>query len=110
MERLNDGVHYCSRCNLFPCSTQPFIRDSHACPECPVKQHCCYMPLVPLLPCELESGKIKTEDGRIAFGSEGWCYAFDTKQRKCGIEEIKPIACRVASCRWIRENDIIVMK
>lgn len=97
MDKLKDAVHHCATCDIFPCSTQPIIKDSRACPTCPVKQHGCYSPLVVLLPCELKSRKIRATDGAIALSQDGWCYAFDTKTRRCRIEEIKPIACRVAS-------------
>ena len=106
MPKLFDGVHYCSNCSIYPCTTQDFIEESSVCSSCPVEQYCCYAPLLPLLPCEIQSGKISQRDGIIEFSYTKWCYAFDIETKKCKIHETRPIACRITSCRFIREAAI----
>jgi len=104
MQKLNDGVHNCSECKEFPCTSQPFVDASDFCEKCGktlCKFMCCYQVIVPLLPCEIVSGQFKVEDGGIMLKSNGWCSMFDKVTQRCKAQEFKPIACRVASCTFI---------
>lgn len=109
MEKLNDGVHNCEGCSLYPCSTSPSIEGGEICDGCRV--NCCSPASVILLPCEVSSGKYKiaftvkgTEGvgGLLATKRYGECYAH-SEDGKCSIYPIRPIVCRVAMCRKIAE-------
>lgn len=103
MNRLKDDIHNCYECDLYPCSTQDEVAEGGICKECPV--HCCRYVLVALPPCEeekLERGKF----GGLKMNDDGWCYLFDKNNGMCTVYEKRPITCRVASCRFIREGKI----
>lgn len=38
--------------------------------------------------------------------NNGWCQYFDEIKRICSIYEKRPVACRVASCRFIEKGKI----
>jgi Fe-S-cluster containining protein len=103
MNKLKDEVHDCINCGIYPCSLQEDISDNDICKNCPTT--CCREVLVVILPCE--SGKLKEGKlGLLKMNEDGWCYYFDHNTRSCSIYEKRPIACRVASCRFIREGKI----
>ena len=64
MHKLNDGVHNCKTCNLFPCTSQPEVNENEICKSCPIPSRCCNSPLLPIMPCE--------EQLNIKFLSNGW--------------------------------------
>lgn len=103
MKMLKDEIHNCNDCNIYPCSLQEDVSDKDVCKNCPTV--CCRDVLVVVLPCEsgkLEEGKL----GLLKMNDDGWCYYFDHDTRGCSIYEKRPIACRVASCRFIREGKV----
>jgi Fe-S-cluster containining protein len=103
MNILKDEVHDCINCNIYPCSLQEDISDNDICKSCPTT--CCREVLVVILPCE--SGKLKEGKlGLLKMNEDGWCYYFDHNTRRCSVYEKRPIACRVASCRFVREGKI----
>lgn len=102
MEKLNDGIHHCDGCELFPCSAQEEVSIIDICGACPVP--CCRMVLVPLVPCEDRSYENR-DVGSLKMGNDGWCQYFK-EEIGCTIYNVRPIACRVASCRFIREGKI----
>lgn len=100
MEKLNDDIHRCEGCEHFPCSSQEEVSRVDICKEC--ISHCCRAVLVALVPCEehkFERGDI----GSLKMGDDGWCYYYRTGIG-CSIYDIRPITCRIASCRFIREG------
>lgn len=102
MEKLDDGIHHCDGCELFPCSTQEEVSRTDICGECPVP--CCRMVLVALVPCE--ENKYENKDiGSLKMGDDGWCRYFKDGIG-CTIYNIRPIICRIASCRFVREGKI----
>lgn len=101
MEKLKDDIHDCYRCDLYPCSTQDEVSKGDICKDCPVP--CCRSVLVALLPCEeekLEKGYL----GSLKMEDNGWCHYYDVDSEICTIYDKRPIVCRVASCRFIREG------
>lgn len=103
MNILKDEVHSCISCDIYPCSLQEVISNKDVCRDCPTP--CCREVLVVILPCEsgkLEEGKL----GLLKMNDDGWCCYFDHKIRGCSVYEKRPIACRVASCRFIREGKV----
>ena len=103
MKKLKDKVHNCEGCNPYPCTTQPFI-ESSICSEC--SGMCCHSPLVPLLPCEQKSDLIKKSNINSVLIIDGYCFAYNKENNKCKIHNYKPIACRVATCRFVREGKL----
>lgn len=102
MHKLKDGIHNCEGCNVYPCSFQEEVSVG-ICKDCPVP--CCRAVLVVLLPCE--EGKYKNGPlGVLKMNDDGWCYYFDKNNRTCTIYKNRPIVCRIASCRFIREGKI----
>lgn len=103
MKILKDEIHDCNSCNIYPCSLQEDISDKDVCKNC--SAICCREALVVILPCE--NGKLKEGKlGLLKMNNDGWCYYFDHDTRRCSIYEKRPIACRVASCRFIREGNM----
>lgn len=103
MHKLKDEIHNCDGCDIYPCSSQEEVSKIDICGECPVP--CCHAVLVALLPCE--EGKLANGlYGALKMNDDGWCCYFDKNNGVCTIYEKRPIACRVASCRFIREGKI----
>ncbi len=103
MNILKDEIHDCSNCYIYPCSLQEDISDKDVCKDCFAE--CCKDIMVVILPCE--SGKFKEETlGLLKTGDDGWCYYFDHSTRRCSVYEKRPVACRVSSCRFIREGKV----
>lgn len=102
MEKLKDAIHHCEECDIFPCSTQEEIERLDICGQCPVP--CCYKVLVALTPCEDNMYKHK-DVGALKMGDDGWCGYYDDNVG-CTIYDIRPVICRVASCRFVREGKI----
>ncbi len=103
MEKLNDIIHKCDDCEYYPCSTQDIVSKGDICKDCPVI--CCREVLVLLASCEeniFEKGKY----GELKMKENGWCYYYNEDTKMCEIYEIRPITCRIASCRFIREGKI----
>lgn len=40
------------------------------------------------------------------MNDDGWCCYFDHNTRGCSIYEKRPVACMIASCRFIREGKV----
>ena len=101
MEKLEDQIHHCKGCDIYPCSLQEEV-SNNICKDCPTP--CCRAVLVALVPCEEK----KLENGYfgLKMNDDGWCYYFDKKNGRCVIYQKRPIACRVASCRFIIEGKI----
>jgi len=95
MKQIKDGIHNCISCELYPCTMQEEIDGDDICRLCPIPSRCCNMPILPIMPCE--------EKLNITFTKEGWCIYY---KDGCTIHNKRPIACRIASCRWIREGKI----
>lgn len=101
MLKLNDGVHNCSTCELYPCTSRDFLEDKGTCKEC--GGICCrHFPLIPLLPCEQKSERILKGEFSVKFFKNGNCFAF-IEGIGCKISDIKPIACRIDVCRKLSE-------
>mgnify|MGYP003394287999 CR=1 FL=1 len=103
MNKLEDEMHHCNECDLYPCSLQEEVSKNDICKDCPTP--CCRGVLVALLPCEeekLENGSF----GALKMNDDGWCYYFDIKNGICTIYEKRPITCRVTTCRFIIEGNI----
>lgn len=103
MDKLEDEIHHCNGCGLYPCSFQEEVSKNDICKDCPTP--CCRAVLVALLPCEeekLENGSL----GSLKMNDDGWCYYFDKNNGRCIIYQKRPIVCRVASCRFIIEGKI----
>ncbi len=101
MNLLSDEIHDCAKCEIFPCSLQEEVSRDEICNLCPIPSRCCQMPFLALLSCEKQ--KLEHENGLIKFTEEGWCIYY---KNGCTIHDKRPIACRIASCRWIREGKI----
>ncbi len=101
MKLLSDGIHHCAECNIFPCSLSDEVLGDSVCKSCPIPSRCCQMPFLVLLPCEEE--KLEHENGLIKFTKEGWCVYY---KNGCTIHDKRPIACRIASCSWIRAGKV----
>lgn len=102
MEMLKDEIHHCEKCDVFPCSMQDIVSRGDICGDCPI--HCCQSVIIPLAPCE--ESKLEIEYGCVLkMGDNGWCWYYD-KGKGCAIYEKRPVMCRVASCRFIREGKI----
>lgn len=102
MEKLKDEIHHCDNCDIFPCSSQEIVSKSDICKDCPV--HCCMEVIVPLAPCE--ELKLETNGGLgLKMMDNGWCFYHDD-DKGCTIYEKRPVMCRVASCRFVREGKI----
>lgn len=100
MDILKDKIHHCDTCDKFPCSFQDDISKNDICKECPVP--CCRCVVVPILPCEegkYEAGKF----GGLKMNTDGWCHYYG-HNIGCTIYDIRPVTCRIASCRFIREG------
>ena len=100
------SIHDCKKCDLNPCTTRPIISGGKTCSTCPINQYCCKgNPLVALMPCEINSGLIEHQkiirDTACIKWENGNCYAFNTKTGKCNIYTNRPLACRIATCRFI---------
>ncbi len=99
MHKLDDIIHHCDTCDIYPCSSQEEVV-SPLCAKCPIG--CCHHQLIVLAPCEEEYlerskyGGLKCEDGD--------CYYLTSEG--CSIFEIRPIICRIASCSFIRKGYI----
>lgn len=96
MNLLSDEIHQCQTCELFPCSLQSEVNGNDVCKSCPIPSRCCNMPLLVLMPREQK--KLKVE-----FTSKGWCIYY---KDGCTIYNTCPIACRIASCSWIRAGKV----
>lgn len=110
MLKLKDGIHNCDECDLYPCSFQEEVSRIDICGECPVP--CCGMVLVALVPCEEK--KYENRDiGSLKMGDDGWCLYFK-EGIGCTIYNVRPITCRIASCRFTREgkmpDEVKIMK
>lgn len=103
MNILKDEVHDCSNCDIYPCSLQEDISDKDVCKDC--SGTCCKDIMIVVLPCE--SGKIKEGKlGLLKMNDDGWCCYFDHSTAMCSIYEKRPVACRVTSCRFIRDGKV----
>jgi len=112
MDKLNDEIHKCETCEDFPCTTKlfPFIFSgedsfikSDICKTC--IGHCCKGVVLILMPCEvdrLSKLKCRTRDEYDRLKSD-WCPYYDKVKHCCGVEAIKPVICRVATCRLIKK-------
>lgn len=110
MDKLNDGIHNCHECEIYPCSFQEEVSRSDICVNCPAP--CCRSVIVPLAPCE--KGKIDVDKfGALKMNDDGWCSYYNYNIG-CTIYEKRPIICRIASCRFIREgkmpNELKIIK
>jgi hypothetical protein len=94
MEKLSDGVHECSTCEIYPCTEQDFIQ-SDVCKTC--VGHCCRDALITVLPCE---EKMFHDLRRM----KGLCKYYNKGERTCYVQNIKPIVCRIATCRIIEQT------
>lgn len=103
MDKLKDEIHNCDKCDLYPCSSQEEVSKGDICKDCPTP--CCRSVIVVLPPCERVVLK-QDEYGGLKMKDDGWCHYFDREKRICSIYEKRPIMCRVASCRFIREGKI----
>lgn len=103
MHKLKDDIHNCYECGIYPCSFQGEV-SVDICRNCPVP--CCHAVLVALVPCEEGKFESGSSSGVLKMNDDGWCYYFDKNNGNCTIYENRPIACRVASCRFIREGKI----
>lgn len=102
MEKLKDDIHHCDNCDIFPCSSQEIVSKSDICNDCPSR--CCNEVIVPLAPCE----ELKLGAGKglgLKMRDNGWCWYYD-KDKGCTIYDIRPVMCRIATCRFIREGKI----
>lgn len=102
MDKLKDEIHNCEECDLYPCSFQEDVSKEDICKDCPIP--CCRAALVALLPCEegkLEKGKF----GSLKMNDDKWCCYYNPNIG-CTIYEKRPVGCRVASCRFIREGKV----
>jgi len=95
MKLLNDEIHKCENCLLYPCSFQDEITNE-ICNQCP--GICCKSPLLPIMPCE--------EKLVIIIKENKFCNKFDKKNNKCLIYETRPIACRIHQCSWVEKREI----
>ena len=106
MKLLNDEIHKCAKCEIFPCSIQDEVV-SNLCKDCPIV--CCRSQLITLLPCEInhfENGEIPNT---LKMKEDGWCFYYDNKIG-CKVHLNKPIICRISSCGFIRRGKIIQFK
>lgn len=101
MQKLNDSIHKCESCKYFPCSLQEAV-ESNICDECISK--CCRGVIIPLAPCEQDVFI------RLKNINDRWCPYYIITDKKCSIYEIRPITCRIASCRFIREGKMPIIK
>ncbi len=107
MDKLNDEIHRCNECSVFPCTEQEFV-ESSVCNQCP--SHCCRAVVIPLLPCEktrFYKLRCKTAEDYNRL-NEDWCPYYNQDKKGCLVYNIRPIVCRIASCRFIREGRIPV--
>lgn len=102
MRKLKDEIHHCDDCDIYPCSTQEIVLKSNICRLCPIS--CCRYVLVVLAPCE--EMILENKNGALKMKENGWCYYYNEQKRECIIYEIRPVICRIASCRFIREGKI----
>jgi hypothetical protein len=99
MHKLNDGIHHCDTCDIYPCTSQPEVV-SPICAKCPLG--CCHHQLITLMPCEEDhyekgwTGGLKCEDGNCHYLTPTGCSVFETR----------PIVCRIASCGFVRRGYI----
>ena len=110
MDKLKDEIHNCDECAIYPCSFQEEVSRGEICRDCPVS--CCRGVVVPLAPCE--EGKIEIDEfGALKMNDDGWCRYYN-HNIGCTIYEKRPITCRIASCRFIREgkmpNELKIIK
>lgn len=95
MKFLKDAIHDCQKCSIYPCTFQEIV-ESDVCKECPTP--CCRGVVLPILPCE--------ESLKIELRKDEWCNYFDVENYVCKIYDIRPVTCRIASCRFIEEGKI----
>lgn len=104
-----DGIHDCKNCGFNPCSLQPIVENN--CEGCPIPTRCCHAPIIPLLPCErghYEEGPLGIK--LVKYKGIEYCYAFDPVLLRCTIYDTRPLACRIASCGFIRRKQIKEIK
>lgn len=102
MNKLEDGIHQCNGCEIYPCSLQEEV-SKEICKDCPTP--CCRAVLVALVPCEEKKLKNGLSGALKMNRDDGWCYYFDKNNERCIIYQQRPIG-RVASCRFIIEGKV----